>query len=106
MQVPLKKPEWLRTPRLPVGDRASGVLRSIAEHRLNTVCTSAACPNKGACFAEGTATFMILGAVCTRSCGFCNVGQGRPVPPDPGEPRRVGPDARVARPACRRPQTR
>jgi lipoic acid synthetase len=95
MQAPLKKPDWLRTPRLPVGDRASTVLRAIAEHRLNTVCTSAACPNKGACFAEGTATFMILGTVCTRSCGFCNVGAGNPAPPDPEEPRRVAESARL-----------
>jgi lipoyl synthase len=93
MPSPLKKPAWLRTPRLPVGERASAVLNAIAEHRLNTVCTSAACPNKGACFAEGTATFMILGSVCTRACRFCNVEAGHPVPPDAKEPIRVAESA-------------
>lgn len=93
MQAPLKKPAWFRTPRLPVGEKASAVLNAIASHRLNTVCTSAACPNKGACFAEGTATFLILGSLCTRSCRFCNIGTGAPVPVDPGEPARVAESA-------------
>ncbi len=75
-----RKPEWFRENirRLAVGETASQVLRIIRENDLNTVCTSAACPNKGVCFAEGTATFMILGDSCTRACRFCNVSTGRP----------------------------
>ena len=84
-----KKPEWLRVRRLAVGERASSVLGALAEHDLHTVCTSALCPNKGACFAEGTATYMILGEVCTRSCRFCDVKSGRPGPVDPDEPARL-----------------
>ncbi len=75
---PLRKPPWFKINRLAVGEKASSVLNTIAENDLHTVCTSAACPNKGACFAEGTATFMILGDVCTRACRFCNIETGRP----------------------------
>ncbi len=75
---PLRKPPWFKINRLAVGEKASSVLNTIAENGLHTVCTSAACPNKGACFAEGTATFMILGDVCTRACRFCNIETGRP----------------------------
>jgi len=86
-----RKPEWLRDTihRLAVGERASGVLAAVAGHSLHTVCTSARCPNKGSCFAEGTATFMILGEVCTRACRFCDVESGRPGPEDPTEPERL-----------------
>lgn len=73
-----RKPNWFKINRLAVGEQASRVLGVIAEHDLHTVCTSAACPNKGTCFAEGTATFMILGNVCTRACRFCNIATGRP----------------------------
>ena len=73
-----RKPTWFQTNRLAVGERASSVLRAIAENDLHTVCTSARCPNKGTCFAEGTATFMILGDVCTRACRFCDIASGRP----------------------------
>jgi len=90
----LRKPDWFQIKRLAVGEKASEILRVIAESRLNTVCTSARCPNKGQCFAEGTATFMILGEVCTRSCRFCDVRTGRPAPWDPGEPGRVAEAAR------------
>lgn len=74
----LRKPNWFKINRLAVGEKASSVLNAIAEHDLHTVCTSASCPNKGTCFAEGTATFMILGDVCTRACRFCNIYTGRP----------------------------
>lgn len=90
----LRKPGWFQIRRLAVGEKASEVLRLIAENRLNTVCTSARCPNKGQCFAEGTATFMILGEVCTRACRFCDVRTGRPAPPDAEEPARVAEAAR------------
>lgn len=86
---PLRKPEWLQIRRLPVGREASEVLGAIARNDLRTVCTSASCPNKGTCFAEGTATFMILGEVCTRACSFCNVATGRPEGAAPKEPERV-----------------
>lgn len=89
MAEPLRKPPWFKIDRLAVGERASGVLQTIARNQLHTVCTSAACPNKGACFAEGTATFMILGDVCTRACRFCNIATGRPDLEDLDEPRRL-----------------
>jgi lipoic acid synthetase len=84
-----RKPSWFRINRLAVGEKASSVLRAIAENDLHTVCTSAACPNKGACFAEGTATFMILGDICTRACRFCNIDTGRPLGEDLGEAERL-----------------
>ena len=86
-----RKPLWFREniQRLVVGEAASGVLRTIRENRLATVCTAAACPNKGVCFAEGTATFMILGDVCTRACRFCNISTGKPEPTDFDETRRL-----------------
>lgn len=91
MEQGARKPAWFRDAirRLAVGDRASGVLAAVADHSLSTVCTSARCPNKGACFAEGTATFMILGEICTRACRFCDVESGRPGPEDPTEPQRL-----------------
>ncbi len=84
-----RKPNWFKINRLAVGERASEVLNTISTHNLHTVCTSAACPNKGTCFAEGTATFMILGDICTRACRFCNITTGRPVQEDLAEPARV-----------------
>ncbi|MFW5972405.1 MAG: lipoyl synthase [Bacteroidota bacterium] len=84
-----KRPDWLRV-RLPYGETFKNVSTIIDEHSLHTVCQSARCPNMGECWSAGTATFMILGNVCTRSCGFCAIKTGRP---DPGldwdEPRRV-----------------
>lgn len=79
------KPRWLRAhdPGTPEVLRLQEVLR---EHRLHTVCEEAACPNIGECFGSGTATFMILGSVCTRRCPFCDVSHGRPAPPDTDEP--------------------
>jgi lipoic acid synthetase len=84
-----RKPDWFKIHRLAVGPKASDVLQAIANHDLHTVCTSAACPNKGACFSEGTATFMILGDVCTRACRFCNIDTGRPREDFLGEAERV-----------------
>ena len=84
----VRKPLWLRR-GLPA-DPAFARLRSLLDAgRLHTVCREARCPNCGECFARGTATFMILGNVCTRRCRFCAVSQGAPEPPDPDEPRRV-----------------
>jgi lipoic acid synthetase len=83
-----RKPAWIRA-RVPGGagyERLKGI---VGEHRLNTVCQEASCPNMGECWSRGTATIMILGDTCTRSCGFCNVKTGRPEPPDPDEPGRV-----------------
>jgi lipoic acid synthetase len=89
MGTPVRKPDWFRIRRLVVGPEASGVLDILSKNRLNTVCTSAGCPNKGTCFGEGTATFLLLGDTCTRSCAFCAITPGHPAPPDPTEPMRV-----------------
>jgi lipoyl synthase len=83
-----RKPSWL-TVKLPTGSGYREVKSLITEHKLNTVCESAACPNRGECWSRSTATFMILGNVCTRSCGFCNVQTGRPTELDLDEPSRV-----------------
>lgn len=82
------KPEWLKV-SLPTGEGYKRIKNIIAENRLNTVCESAACPNRGECWSSRTATLMILGNVCTRSCGFCNIITGRPTELDLDEPRRV-----------------
>jgi len=83
-----RKPSWL-TVKLPTGSGYRAIKSLINEHKLNTVCESAACPNRGECWSQSTATLMILGNVCTRSCGFCNVQTGRPTELDLDEPRRV-----------------
>lgn len=83
-----RKPEWLRA-RLPGGPGYTRLRSIIDEHQLHTVCESAKCPNMGECWSRGTATIMILGDVCTRSCGFCHIKTGRPGFLDKGEPRRV-----------------
>lgn len=83
-----EKPPWLRV-RVRMTPAFEAVQRAVREHRLHTVCASAACPNLGECWARGTATFMIGGNLCTRSCGFCDVPTGRPAPLDAGEPERV-----------------
>ena len=85
-QTPLAKPRWLKV-NLPTRDRADRVRRLLRSKSLNTVCEEAACPNLPECFSHGTATFMILGRVCTRRCPFCEVGHGRPLPVDPAEAR-------------------
>jgi lipoyl synthase len=85
LETPLRKPEWIRA-KAPVGAAVVRVRRLLREQGLATVCEEAQCPNLGECFAHGTATFMILGDVCTRRCPFCDVAHGRPLPLDPAEP--------------------
>ncbi|HEX7069821.1 MAG TPA: lipoyl synthase [Rhodothermales bacterium] len=90
-----RRPDWLRV-RLPYGETFRNVSNIIETHALHTVCQSARCPNMGECWTAGTATFMILGNVCTRSCGFCAVKTGRPEPGlDYDEPRRVADAVRL-----------
>ncbi|MBL7768181.1 MAG: lipoyl synthase [Flavipsychrobacter sp.] len=84
----IKKPNWLRV-KLPTGESYKHVRSLVDTHKLHTICESGNCPNMGECWGEGTATFMILGNTCTRSCGFCAVATGRPDPVDWDEPQRV-----------------
>jgi lipoic acid synthetase len=86
--APLRKPDWIRI-RLPQGNAVQELKAKLREHALVTVCEEASCPNIHECFHKGTATFMILGEVCTRRCSFCDVAHGRPAPPDPLEPKRL-----------------
>lgn len=83
-----KKPDWLRV-KLPTGENYLHVRKLVDTHKLHTICESGNCPNMGECWGAGTATFMILGNICTRSCGFCAVATGRPGAVDRGEPERV-----------------
>ena len=83
----LKKPDWIRVKAGNRGTRFYEIKRILREHKLHTVCEEASCPNIGECFGKGTATFMILGDLCTRRCPFCDVAHGRPLPPDADEPR-------------------
>jgi lipoyl synthase len=83
-----KKPDWLKV-KLPTGHNYTHVREVVTEHRLHTICQSGNCPNMGECWGAGTATFMILGNICTRSCGFCSVATGKPEAVDPFEPLRV-----------------
>src|SRR5947207_7047740 len=84
-----RKPSWLKM-KMPGGAGYARLLKLVNEQRLHTVCQSAKCPNMGECWAAGTATLMILGDVCTRSCGFCHIATGKPPTLDLDEPRRVG----------------
>jgi lipoic acid synthetase len=84
----MRKPAWLRA-KLPAGPGYNAVRKLVDEHKLHTVCQSAQCPNLGECWSRGTATLMILGNICTRSCNFCAVQTGRPTELDLGEPARV-----------------
>jgi lipoic acid synthetase len=81
----LRKPDWIRV-RAPSSPRFHEIKRILREHNLHTVCEEASCPNIGECFGKGTATFMIMGDICTRRCPFCDVGHGRPLPLDADEP--------------------
>ncbi|KFN43715.1 lipoyl synthase [Arenimonas oryziterrae] len=81
----LRKPSWIRV-RIPAGNAVAKLKSKLRENRLVTVCEEASCPNIHECFSHGTATFMILGEVCTRRCSFCDVAHGRPKPPDASEP--------------------
>ncbi len=85
LQERLRKPEWIRV-KSGSGQGYHDVKRVLREHRLHTVCEEASCPNIGECFGKGTATFMILGDLCTRRCPFCDVAHGKPLPPDTSEP--------------------
>ena len=84
----LRKPDWIRV-RIPASGKINEVKQKLRKHKLHTVCEEAACPNIGECWGRGTATIMILGDTCTRSCGFCNVKTGKPQVTDLDEPRRV-----------------
>ncbi len=87
-QKPAPKPKWLRV-KLPTGKKYTELRGLVDKYDLHTICTSGSCPNMGECWSEGTATFMILGNVCTRSCGFCGVKTGRPDTVDWDEPEKV-----------------
>lgn len=87
-KIRIKKPKWLRV-KLPTGENYKKVRSLVDEHKLHTICESGSCPNMGECWGEGTATFMILGNICTRSCGFCAVKTGRPDEVDEFEPGKV-----------------
>ena len=88
LETKLKKPEWIRA-KLPSGGQFMEIKRILREQKLHTVCEEASCPNIGECFSKGTATFMIMGDICTRRCPFCDVGHGRPNPLDPEEPKHL-----------------
>ena len=88
LETKLKKPEWIRA-KLPSGGQFMEIKRILREQKLHTVCEEDACPNIGECFSKGTATFMIMGDICTRRCPFCDVGHGRPNPLDPEEPKHL-----------------
>ncbi|MDE7068959.1 MAG: lipoyl synthase [Alistipes sp.] len=90
----LKKPDWLKI-RLHRTAAYADVQRIVAEHSLHTICSSGLCPNKAECWSRRTATFMILGEICTRSCRFCATRSGRPLPPDPSEPAKLAESVRL-----------
>ena len=83
-----QKPKWLRV-KLPTGQKYTELRGLVDKYKLHTICTSGSCPNMGECWGEGTATFMILGNICTRSCGFCGVKTGRPETVEWDEPEKV-----------------
>ena len=85
----LKKPDWIRVKAGSDSTRFDEIKQRLRENKLHTVCEEASCPNIGECFGKGTATFMILGDLCTRRCPFCDVAHGRPAPPDADEPRHL-----------------
>jgi lipoic acid synthetase len=87
--VPQKKPDWIRVKAGNSSGRFGEIKSMLREQKLHTVCEEAACPNIGECFGRGTATFMILGDICTRRCPFCDVGHGKPLPPDAEEPAKL-----------------
>ncbi len=90
----VKKPKWLRV-KLPVGKKYTELRGLVDKYKLNTICTSGSCPNMGECWGEGTATFMILGNICTRSCGFCGVKTGRPETVEWEEPEKVAQSIKI-----------
>jgi lipoyl synthase len=88
MQVSRKKPDWLKI-QLPKGENYKAIQQIVEQHGLHTICTSGKCPNMGECWSLGTATFMIAGDICTRSCKFCNTKTGKPLPLDVNEPIKI-----------------
>jgi lipoic acid synthetase len=92
--IRIKKPKWLRV-KLPTGENYRTVRALVDQHKLHTICESGSCPNMGECWGEGTATFMILGNICTRSCGFCAVQTGKPEEVDEFEPGRVANSVKI-----------
>lgn len=90
----IKKPEWLKI-QIGTNERYTDTKRIVDTHRLHTICSSGRCPNLGECWGRGTATFMIGGAICTRSCKFCNTQTGKPLPLDPEEPQHVAESIRL-----------
>ncbi|MDQ5921748.1 MAG: lipoyl synthase, partial [Pseudomonadota bacterium] len=88
LDEPLKKPEWIKV-KIPSNGKFNEVKKLLREHKLHTVCEEASCPNISECFNKGTATFMIMGDICTRRCPFCDVGHGRPNPLNPEEPKEI-----------------
>lgn len=90
----IKKPEWLKI-KIGTNERYTDTKRIVDTHRLHTICSSGRCPNLGECWGRGTATFMIGGAICTRSCKFCNTQSGKPLPLDPEEPKHVAESIRL-----------
>lgn len=90
----VRKPEWLKI-SIAANDRYTRTKQVVDAHRLHTICSSGRCPNLGECWGRGTATFMIGGNICTRSCKFCNTATGKPLPPDPDEPRNVAESIRI-----------
>ena len=92
--IRIKKTKWLRV-KLPTGENYRNVRSLVDQHKLHTICESGSCPNMGECWGEGTATFMILGNICTRSCGFCAVQTGKPEEVDEFEPGRVANSVKI-----------
>jgi lipoic acid synthetase len=93
-QTKISKPKWLRV-KLPTGEKYKNLRNIVSEYKLHTICESGSCPNMGECWGAGTATFMILGNTCTRSCGFCGVSTGKPDDMDSAEPQRVARSVRL-----------
>lgn len=87
-------PRWMKM-QMPKGESYSRVKNLVNQHKLHTICSSGNCPNIGECWNRGTATFMILGEICTRNCKFCGVTTGKPLPPDPDEPNRIAESVRI-----------
>lgn len=94
LQPRQRLPRWMKM-KMPEGENYSRVKNLVTKYGLHTICTSGNCPNIGECWNRGTATFMILGEICTRNCMFCGVKTGRPLPPDPAEPQRVAESIRI-----------
>ena len=94
MSERVRKPEWLKI-SIAANERYAETKRIVDSHCLHTICSSGRCPNMGECWGRGTATFMIAGDICTRSCKFCNTRTGHPLPPDEGEPLHVAESVRL-----------